>query len=424
MPDEIAKQAEESKGTYYTEMNTKQSVGDYNKNTRKLMQPIEVRYSYFNHKIVWEEILNKKSFDISVEHKKHINEPAIVVSSGPSFDDAGPFLKNWKGAIFASSSQATTLDYWGRKPDYVVAIDARVKIHELDPMWRWKGSNTALCLHPCIDPNFHKPWPGRKLYFRAIEPSSYFYTQLLPAAYDCLPTQMFLFACTPAAQLSLASFMGYNPIFLVGCDFGFPRNQSRFTRHWWSTQNFKLFPKPHGFWGTDASDHLDHTRHVVVHGANGVPSFDLHVYYKRSFLCVARIDLPDIIDCSSGILDEFPKADPVEVIKTQGKGYEHLFLSREKKIEIMDKYLATQNTYAIVFKDNALKYVEALEPLANVEAYMKMMLQAMKNEGDPKAEEKLSVEDNLKRIGELKKWRDDYLSQQPPPRFATMLTGS
>jgi hypothetical protein len=414
--------AEESQ-PFYSEMNTRQSVGDYNKNTRNLMQPIEVRYSYFNHKIVWDEILNHKSFDMSVEHKKHVGEPAIIVSSGPSFDDAGELYRKWKGAIFASTSQASTLDYYGRKPDYIVAIDARTKIHELDPIWRWKGSKTTLCLHPCIDPNFHKPWPARKLYFRAIEPSSVFFTQLLPAAYDCLPTQMYLFACTPAAQLSLATFMGYNPIFLYGCDFGFPRDQARFTRHWWSTKNIKVWPKFHGPWGADASDHLDHRRHQIVHGVNGVPSYDLHVYYKRSFLCVSRIDLPDIIDCSAGILDEFPKADPKEVIAKQGKGFEHLFLTREKKIDILDKYLATQNTYTVEFANNAIKYVETTDPTNNLEGYMNMMLQAMKQD-DPEAEKQLDVQKNMTRIREIKAWRDAYLLQQPPQRFASMLTGS
>src|SRR3989304_854444 len=52
--------------------------------------------------------------------------PIVILGSGSSLNDIIPTLKYWKGAIMCSTSQASTMVYYGRTPEYIVCLDPRV----------------------------------------------------------------------------------------------------------------------------------------------------------------------------------------------------------------------------------------------------------------------------------------------------------
>ena len=56
--------------------------------------------------------------------------PALVLGSGPTLDEAAPFLNQWPGVIFSGPSQVRICDKWKRQPDFVVAVDSSPVVAE------------------------------------------------------------------------------------------------------------------------------------------------------------------------------------------------------------------------------------------------------------------------------------------------------
>ena len=99
-------------------------------------------------------------------HGKHKNCPAFVLGSGPTLDDLIPFLKKYgqRDVIIAGCTQASTLQYHGIEPEYILAYDALTTPEMLClPELRYPGS--TLLAHPSISKDLLEAWQDKLVLF-------------------------------------------------------------------------------------------------------------------------------------------------------------------------------------------------------------------------------------------------------------------
>jgi len=333
---------------------------DFNPNTKDVKLPVEIKHAYFNHHFIYHDIRDGDGADLSTVNVEG-KIPAIVLGSGPSLDEIMPRLKEWKGAIFASTSQVPTCCYHGRAPDYIVALDPHTNLTELECIDDWKKyPNSVLITHPAISPTLVQGWQGKRLYYRPMEPSSEFHAMHLPVAYgEVIQTYCLLFSCSPSAQLALARKMGYGPIYLAGLDFGFPEYHRRATQWYFHELEGWIKDRPADVDKDDSNFKSDNPFRRLIYADNGCCSSVMHLYYKRAFLCVANIDMSDIVKLKTfNALTEFPEITIDELMETQGHLPKERFYSRSKKQRLYENYLARFYTFALRYKDNSLMYFE------------------------------------------------------------------
>ena len=155
-------------------------------------------------------------------------EPIICIGSGSSLDPIVPHLKDWPHPIMCSTSQASTLIYHGRHPEYMICMDPRTAAvdRELDaPDW----GNTAMITHPSIPFPYVTRWLLRSnnpMYVsRIMEPTYDWYSHHLGQGYPWIRHVILPMIDSVAAEVGFATWMGYNPIYLLGVDYGGPRMQ-------------------------------------------------------------------------------------------------------------------------------------------------------------------------------------------------------
>ncbi len=337
---------------------------DFNPGTRSVKLPVEIKHSYFNHHFIFHDIKEGTGADVqSVNVKQEV--PALILGSGPTLDEIMPVLKDWKGAIFASTSQTPTCVYHGHAPEYVVALDPHSDLPEIEGVDDWNKYNSKLICHPCISPRLVQEWPLDRLYYRPMEPSSDFHAMHLGISYgEVIQTYCLLFSCTPAAQVALARMMGYHPLYTVGLDFGFPNNKRRFTSWFYHELEGWQIDRPMSLDENDESFRTENPYRRLIYAENGCCSSVMHIYYKRAFICVANIDMSDIFKVKAfNAVTEFPEITIEELIKTQGKLDKKRFWSRAKKQKIYEDYLARYYTFALRYKDGSLTYFECTPEL-------------------------------------------------------------
>lgn len=319
-----------------TEYELDQKTDRYNIATQLKIEPIEISNSFFNHYHVWHEFKDGRAKSLQAAKLKS-PEPALIIGSGPTADAGLPLLKNWKGAIFTSTSQATTCVYHGKDPTYIILLDPRTPIDELNRIDTWDNRNSALVLHPCAPHEYVKYWIWKKYYYREMDPTNHFYSTVLATAYDFITTFHMLFSCTAAAQISLAHYLGYDPLFLTGVDFGYPFKRSRFTMWYyekgkWCSKEPPSIKKNVGLHGT------------FVRANSGILSNTIQMFYKRSFLATIRTDRGQVINTNDkGTITELPvpAGGLSEVIEKQGRGFESIYLSDQGIKDVTEKYLFT-----------------------------------------------------------------------------------
>lgn len=155
-------------------------------------------------------------------------QPILLCGSGSSIDPIVPFLKDWKGRIMCSSSQASTLIHHGRYPDYMIVMDPRVAAidKELDaPDW----GDTVMIAHPSIPFPYVTRWILRNhnpIYIsRIMEPTYDWYSHHLGQGYPWVRHVILPMIDSVAAEIGFATWMGFNPLYLIGVDYGGPRMQ-------------------------------------------------------------------------------------------------------------------------------------------------------------------------------------------------------
>jgi hypothetical protein len=223
----------------------------------------------------------------------------------------------------------------------MIAYDINTRPFEQEWVDTWEGRKTVMVTHPGMYPGTLDSWPGRKMYFKSMDTSNFFFTSVLPVAYgDVIPSHMFLFSCSVSAQMSIAHALGYSPLFFVGCDF----QAGRF-RKWRYDHDKKE-------WVRDPD--VQFTPGNYLKSANGIQTDALQTFYKRSVLTVWRIDRSGCLNVSDEtIITEMPHVDLADVIATQGEGFEDKLLTDQQMEDVTEKYLARYNQFILKFTPDA-----------------------------------------------------------------------
>jgi len=196
----------------------------------------EVQNAFKNYDLI--EHLRKEKKIIPMEDIAHTKKGrAIILGSGSSLDDMIPYLHKWKGAIFCTSSQIDTLIYHRIDPDYLVYVEPftdkeQGSTPELAVPKDKRWGKTSLICHPSMAHDVLKQWSAEtnnlSLIVRLYVASSEWYTTVLYYAYPWIKSIIIPCLTTPPAAMSVASLLGYDPLYLSGLDHGGDRFIKRY----------------------------------------------------------------------------------------------------------------------------------------------------------------------------------------------------
>ncbi len=307
----------------------------------------EILNSYYNHPLILHDFATGRGKNLEPAVGKG---PALIIGSGPTLDEAHDLVRGWKGGIFCSSSQAVTMLALGKRDFHCVVVDVKTLSNEFIPLDEFEGKNITMITHPGMEPEVIQCWRWNKLYFRIIVHNMQFYTETMPIAYPMIRTTLYVYGCVAASQIMMAKLLGYNPLYLVGCDFGFPDNRSRFAG----------FHKVDGEWKQDPPSPPPRFQlHPKVTYRNGCTSDHFNAYYKQTFMNAWRLTLSDMWKVGKkGGLYEVPSISSEELLACQGEiPRDKYVLSNKDKQDICERYLLQYGTYTFEFPSGQVEFV-------------------------------------------------------------------
>lgn len=338
--------------THETEI--KENAAQMNMLARQSLFPLEVEAAFSNRPLLKRLHEEKRTQDMFLNPKAY-QAPVMIIGSGPSLDEAGPYLKDWKSEVMCSTSQARTLLYYGKVPDFIVAYDVRTRWDELSGINWKKYPSAGLCVHPGMATEIIERWAetGNPLYtYRQRLSGDQFREEVLTLAYPFIRSSVMMGGCTLTTQLSMMRNMGYNVGFLVGVDFG----NSRFTE-------YKLGADKNGEkWIAHPAPVPDAAK--AVETVTGMQSDSMQVFYKRQMFVIQRMDRSVLISCSTpgkSCINELPWAPIKAVIERQGQGFERLYPSAAVIERICDVYLAQAGKYCVEVQGQPM-WLEKVDP--------------------------------------------------------------
>lgn len=415
----------------------------YNQATKGKHVLNEVKFSFFNHATIINAMGYKYNRDASKIIKytdnpraicltqapkvKEKDEPILILGSGATIEDLWPILKNWKYKIMVSTSQATTCVYWGKDPDYILALDPDSNRHELK-VDTWKDRKSILIVHPGVTPSLFEFWKGPMYLFRKLQPQTPFYDNSQKFGYSTLgessvdkdrknmteaefnkkygekleigsiygqgseiliKAQVPMLACVLAAQICIAKQLGYQRLYLVGADFAYTRNKERFTSwafhkgQWKESVGREIIDKPL------ASEPL-------IKLDNGTLTNRMFIFYSNQIITAWRITETDIVTASKeGTIQILPYKPIKEIIRKQGKGIKGFH--KKKLIEVSEEFLAKQNIYFLVVGNGILPH-EFKDPLHEIPIALQKIKASIEQS---KSGIKIDIDANMKRIQKL-----------------------
>lgn len=239
-----------------------------------------------------------------------MNRPCMIIGSGKSLNKAGPILKDWKNPIFAAASNAITMAYYEKEPEYICAFDSLWSLDKQLAGYKWE--NSALLTHPNAEPNLIKNWRWDKYYYRRVFPGHEFFEFTFPLMFPWIKIGLRFSGTVVNNAITLALFLGFNPIILVGVDLGFrDLEDSRGIDYEYIKKEFVRKPKVK----------VERER-KIIQLENGAYAHPFYIGFKNALLDIYMSSQKnvDFIDCSDGIISELTKADIKDVVKTQGFG--------------------------------------------------------------------------------------------------------
>lgn len=281
----------------------------------KLMQNDFLRkwYPIWIHNAMENYAIVKRDYEKEIcclsAHPRPMNRPAIIIGAGPSLNKTGPLLKDWKHPIFVSASQAPTIVHYEREPDYISAFDSLWVTYEHLLHHNWK--NSILLAHPTVEPKTLKSWKWKKFYYRRMYPGHEFYEFIYPLMYPMIRIGLKFTGSVVNNMILIASFLGYDPLFLVGVDYGWKKKAMTRANTW-------KFNKK----GEPVMDNVvreDVLNNSGIIDMEGYRTAENHFSFKVGLLETFMNINSTIIDCSDGIINEFPKVDFKQAVEKQGK---------------------------------------------------------------------------------------------------------
>ena len=305
-------------------------------------------------------------------HQKHVHNlteyrgakkgPAVIAMAGPSLTPNLPLMKDCKIPIFVPESMASTFVYHGRDPEYILVYDGGAAKTFLQN-YKWKKS--MMITHPAASSLVIRWWKWTKTYYltmhvpqietEPIQPNwqlndlieyvrqasygSEFFSVIQPLLYPYITARILNAGCVANNAIQVAHFMGYDPLFLVGCDLGYPKDSVR-TGDYLIPWRFPLEPRSiwKKRWKGRIHPTIDEIPRNVFISDNGIKTTEEQVEYKIAMMSVYKIDRPQLIDCSAGIITELPKADFKEVVKKDGTGFEGIYRTDTEIVKIVNDY--------------------------------------------------------------------------------------
>jgi len=260
--------------------------------------------------------------------------PIVVIGSGSSFNEIGPTLKDWPGAVMCSTSQASTMVKYGRAPDYVVCLDPRDAPQDELSASDW--GDAVLLGHVSIPHTYVVRWLERargNIYLgRIMEPTYDWYSHHLGRGYPWIRHIIMPMIDSGAAEISFATWLGYSPIYLAGIDYSGPR----FDRWDWNMDTKE--------WSLDAvTSKVDmgkiggHAEHAMSYASRGS--------LISSFMQIANWKYQQRIYQLSdrSLLTQFPRREWSDILA--GREYEEF--DRQKVLDELEMALAIWDTFMV-----------------------------------------------------------------------------
>lgn len=378
----------------------------------------EVRFSFYNHHNFMQALEEGRATDMNdLPHQKE--KCALIVGSGPTLNKVLPVIKDWPGDVICSTSHAPTILYWGREPEYVMCLDPDSHPGELQVPNGWKDRKSCLVMHPGVNPEVIKCWDGKLAFFRKLQPQTPFYDNAQKVGYSTLgPKDGYryqgqlgeslikslipMLACVVPAQIVLAHRLGYKQAILVGADFSYPGNITRFTSQIWDGKqwNENIPPAP-------AVYHESSAEALIETDLDGLTSCPMMCFYAHQTVIAWRITGMNLVNAfPEGMLRMFPSMPFDEIMRRGNKGVKSF---NKKQIEkVSEQYLARQNIYFLKVANGVMPH-EYKDPLHDIPK----MLHNLKIELDKQGKgEQLDMDANMKRITKLFEYVQRYNSEK------------
>lgn len=351
----------------------------YNQGTQSAQLIHEILNSAINWKPIIDKINAGKARDINDEPKVIDNKNCFILGSGPSLDDSIQYLKEWKGGIICTPSHALTLRYYGIIPTYILILDPFEQWSDLSGV-DWVNTKTKLITHPGCRPDLIENWPNDILLYleNAGKPESFYQDEQqkmyswrdgdfrLSTFHFYIRTGITIFACSPPMELFAADILGYEKIFLAGCDFAFHSGKERFTSYTILKDedkdslelikaNRQIELKLDGLIWEKHEHPLDPLDPALVKTNSGLLSAQIHLYYLKNLISAWRLCGKTVFTTDHGAMIQVPFHDIKFVIKYQGD-----FPLQDKKVinTICDNYLASTGAY-VIETNKGVSFVES-----------------------------------------------------------------
>ena len=229
------------------------------------------------------------------EEPKKPGKPALITGSGPSLDSF-PFEDFAKVRsdflVIASLSNAVNWIAHGITPDYVVAVDAALGMKKMQfPDYLAHDlRDSVLAIPPIISPDVIEAWQGRITIFRPIQPGMHFIMSTLPLMFadinehpnmrdrsviQWFPLGFSNAGCVLNSELTLASYLGCEPIFMAGVNFSFPFGRQVCARYKHTVKGYKKY----------LIDGI-RTPDLIHKTLNGLFTTEEHLTYKLNFYII------------------------------------------------------------------------------------------------------------------------------------------
>lgn len=335
------------------EMDIAHHSGDFQNSWRNVNLPIEA-LNVFEHWSYFKDVSKRTPF--LMEDRCKEPKPCIVIGSGPSLDNALPYLKDWKHAIISSSSQLTTMAYYDVYPTYFASPDPKGHIEELTalpPDKLDKLHETTTFVQAPIGPYLYTDtWKGRIRWFLIFDPGKEWYANAIAPNFTWIPESLLPFSANVPALVAIAQYLNFAPLYLVGADFAGKRYDNWMYDGEWKESK-----------GTTTEGNLGYQKNYLGQHT------DMNMQWAwRGMLCTLRLAINElkgvrwhIYLCSqeSALKEQLPYRDIKDVISRQGEN-EKMNWSKQKTRTAIDIALARFNTFCFGFH-NGQDWGERLE---------------------------------------------------------------